>query len=83
MSPDGCPLEYWEQNRKSPLYTLAREELFPQASSVASERVASAIKNYVGTLKTKITNDYLNQRAFLLSINTDLFYDLIDKVKLA
>ena len=85
MSSDGCPLEYWEQSRKSQLYRFAREELFPQASLVASDRVASAIKNYVGTFKTKINDEYLNQRAFLLtiSINTDLFYDLINEVKLA
>lgn len=71
-----CPVGFWREKIANPLSPIALEALLPLASSVPSERVASAINTYVGKTKTRITDKYLNMRIFLHSLSDDFYHDL-------
>lgn len=64
------PLKYWEARKLifPALYDKALNLLVLPASSVASERVASALNNYIGTKKCSIKDGYLSKRIFLAMI---------------
>lgn len=75
------PLQYWKEHKKAcpELINLALKVLLVPASSVASERVGSDLKNFITDKKCRIGDDYLSQRLFMSSAPFDLVADCIQK----
>lgn len=57
--------------------------LLTPASSVASERAASILKNLVGDKRTSLGDDYLTQRLFLKSVEFELIHTAIAKAHIS
>lgn len=68
------PWEWWDSNKANhpEIYQMSRKYLLMPASSVASERAASRLKNLVGDKKTRIGDNYLSQRLFLSTAKFNL-----------
>lgn len=74
------PEKFWKDNKFSLqlLYETACKVLLPPASSVPSERVASALNNLVNRKRTKIGDDYLSKRMFLFTAPKKIIRDALD-----
>lgn len=68
------PLEFWEKHKDlfPYIYPIAQKYLLMPATSVASERAASRLKNLVGDKKASIGDVYLSKRMFLNTCPADL-----------
>lgn len=63
------PIEYWETSTDHPaLKSLAKAVLLPPASSVDSERVASALNNLIGDKRTRMKSDYISKMYYIIFV---------------
>lgn len=67
----GDPIKFWTDSRHftPALSEIALKYLVPPASSVSSERVASAVNLTVPNNRSRLTAEHIKMRVFLLSIS--------------
>ena len=71
------PVQYWIDCRRSfpALSKLALKYLTPVATSVSSERVASAINLTVPNGRSRLTAEHIDMRVFMLTLSNKYCFD--------